>query len=346
LEKNNQMKNERKSSSTISTVLLLVITAVTICIIMSVSILLEGIQLFYLPNNSNNRPGLEMPQQSSSSSSQQSSVASVNSGYQMAYDESLGFFDDIPEEKWLRQKQIASSTIHYYNTNGNTTNSYEGPAVWYANNWHPYFHCNFEDFIGPGGDGGKWVCDPHRVNKPDCLVYSVGSNGKFEFEYFIDKGLEHCEIHIFDFTNYTESMLNWGGVGLKKSSFHAWGLGSNEGVTNIRRKNNLLFKSFRDTVQELGHTGRMIDLFKIDCEGCEWDTYANWLNTDESGILGIRQILVETHGTPHQNNNTVNFFNGLHDAGYVIFHSEPNIEFGLGKCVEFSLLKLSPSFFS
>mmetsp|Transcript_16858 Transcript_16858/g.19413 ORF Transcript_16858/g.19413 Transcript_16858/m.19413 type:complete len:270 (-) Transcript_16858:18-827(-) len=261
----------------------------------------------------------------------------------MAYDESLGFFDDVSTEKWLRQKQIASSAMHYYNSDKNSKN-YTGAPVWYANNWHPYFHCNFEDFVGPGGDGGKWVCDPHRVNKPGCLVYSIGSNGKFEFEKFIESGLEHCEIHIFDFTNYTHTMIDlWQ---LERSYYHVWGLGANDGKNNVRnfKARKFVFKSFRETVQELGHTGRMIDLFKIDCEGCEWDTYTNWLDIEESGIKGIRQILVETHATPVA--KTTKFFDALYNDGYVIFHKEPNIEFGIGACVEFSFLKLDSSFIS
>eukprot|EP00746_Dinoflagellata_sp_MGD_P063694 gnl/MRDRNA2_/MRDRNA2_267071_c0_seq1.p1 gnl/MRDRNA2_/MRDRNA2_267071_c0~~gnl/MRDRNA2_/MRDRNA2_267071_c0_seq1.p1 ORF type:complete len:135 (-),score=13.50 gnl/MRDRNA2_/MRDRNA2_267071_c0_seq1:1-405(-) len=96
-------------------------------------------------------------------------------------------------------------------------------------------------------------------------------------------------------------------------------------------------------VHELGHSGQSIDVFKIDCEGCEWDTYKSWFGAD----VYIRQILVELHrygdGKAHM------FFKDLFDMGYVIFHKEPNIQSSgvpdmSHMCVEMSLLNLSLSF--
>ena len=51
------------------------------------------------------------------------------------------------------------------------------------------------------GDGGKWVCDPHRITEQkDCLVYSVGSNNDFSFEMAVLKDIgPHCEIHTVRF---------------------------------------------------------------------------------------------------------------------------------------------------
>jgi hypothetical protein len=87
---------------------------------------------------------------------------------------------------------------------------------------------------------------------------------------------------------------------------------------------------------ELRH-GR-VDIFKIDCEGCEWQSYKDWIRAD------LRQIVVEVHDSPVAAVN--DFFQGIHDAGYVMFHKEPNIQFSNGQCQEISFLKMQKSFFS
>mmetsp|Transcript_6899 Transcript_6899/g.9884 ORF Transcript_6899/g.9884 Transcript_6899/m.9884 type:complete len:311 (-) Transcript_6899:353-1285(-) len=259
---------------------------------------------------------------------------SIGAGdFQLAYNESLGFFDDIPEKEWLLKKEISKSRVHITFEEENPN-----PQLFYQHNWHPDFSCEMEDFIGPGGDGGKWVCDPHRIDRPGCLVYSIGSNNKFDFELFIEKNLPHCEIHIFDFTDFSSSLELWG---LTNSKFHAWGLKGNDNTNNVQgvKRQEKTFKSIKETVTELGHVGKMIDIFKIDCEGCEWNSYKDWF--DDSGIQ-LRQILVETHQAPPEANP---FFWHLHEQGYVMFHKEPNIMYGGGRCVEFSFLKLSQEFF-
>lgn len=43
----------------------------------------------------------------------------------------------------------------------------------------------------------------------------------------------------------------------------------------------------------------------------------------------MRQILVETHRAPK--GTAQEFFQYLHDKGYVIFHKEPNIQYGGGE---------------
>ena len=91
-------------------------------------------------------------------------------------------------------------------------------------------------------------------------------------------------------------------------------------------------------MKDLGHENRTIDVFKIDCEWCEWFTYKSWL--DENVFL--RQILVETHNAPMP--EARDFFFDLHDAGYVIFSKEANYQ--NNACgVEFAFLKLHTEFF-
>ena len=82
--------------------------------------------------------------------------------------------------------------------------------------------------MGKLGDGGKWVCDPHRILSDtgkagqenldvgrkgvnaagsnvqgSCIVYSVGSNGNYDFEKEVKTHVSpDCEIHTFDIRDY------------------------------------------------------------------------------------------------------------------------------------------------
>lgn len=202
----------------------------------------------------------------------------------------------------------------------------------YQQRYHPNFHCAHEKRIGKKADGGKWVCDPHRISEQKlCLIYSVGSNGDYSFERAIKKSLSpHCEIHTFDFGDYREGAIQSG------SNYHQWG------ISNV---NEGRFKTLERTIEELGHVGRTIDVFKIDCEGCEWDTFQSWLSAN---VL-LRQILVEVHHDKYLDlDKTKMFYNRLEEEGYVIFHREANIMHSfygnLVRALEVAFLKLDKSF--
>ena len=199
----------------------------------------------------------------------------------------------------------------------------------------------------PLGDGPKWVCDPHRIavsanTTKGCLVYSIGSNNDFSFETAVhDHISEKCEIHTFDPT-----------VGASPTEkpdfvdFHPWGLGSSD------EDGKVVLKTMPTLVKDLGHENRQIDIFKIDCEGCEWTTYKDWFG---SGV-NIKQVQVELHyGTleddryahlEHPGPVAHNFFLHLESLGYVIFHKEPNTLGCKGNCIEFSLIKMEKSFWN
>ncbi len=149
-----------------------------------------------------------------------------------------------------------------------------------------------------------------------CLVYSVGSNGDFRFEAGFQSIVpDVCEIHTFDFTDYSSRVPRG-----KNIFFHKWGLKPSYTETKPASSNafrqtipsHLPFKTFQETIRELGHEGRPIDIFKIDCEGCEWSTYKDWIQAD------LRQILVEVHQVPVI---AQDFFSDLQKAGYVTFVS-------------------------
>eukprot|EP00934_Nitzschia_sp_Nitz4_P000026 Nitzschia sp. Nitz4//scaffold18_size181773//13700//14698//NITZ4_001892-RA/size181773-processed-gene-0.1-mRNA-1//1//CDS//3329539942//26//frame0 len=280
-------------------------------------------------------PALEGCSNKSSQSIPTSPLGSTISNIASA--QSFGFLDDVPNDTWKRLQTYHNDFFPNHSPNiqrysGDSGNSH----IWYNDNFHSEFDCPSKQRIPLNlkGDGAKWVCNPHRLEtKRDCLVYSVGSNGETSFEQGIRDVIgDHCEIHTFDmmFRNDLRGDFAKNLKGI--ATFHKWGLG-----TAIQaQRNPQMFKTLAQTMDALGHTNRTIDIFKIDCEGCEWSTVQDWLQQD------IRQILVETHDAPWP--KARDFFFQLHDAGYVIYSKEPNL-YTSGHCVEYGFLKLSLDFF-
>jgi len=225
------------------------------------------------------------------------------------------------------QERLSRYSLFHPNTHG----APESANAWYQNNVEPAITCSHEERIGAAGEGGKWMCDLDALrDKKDCLIYSIGSNNDFSWESAVKARVPNCEIHVFDHTvrNATNKPEN--------VFFHKWGLTA-EKVPNA----NPNLRSLSEISNALGHKDKRVDVFKIDCEGCEWDTHTTWFNSD----LQIEEILVETHhGTanPSPNSRAKQFFTHLHESGYRIFHKEPNVHYsgGSGLCVEFGFRRI------
>lgn len=274
--------------------------------------------------------------------------------FALAARESFGFFDDIPESSWRLKQRIAQTTPHHIMPEKDKVASfYYRPRGWYQNNWEPNFSCSFERFLGPIRDGHKWVCDPHRLKqRKSCLVYSFGSNGNFDFETAVLEEAPHCELHVFDPGSYGQKMkrhLN----NNPNATYHQYGMkASYETDAALLDKPNVLppgtYKTFGEIVTALGHADRTVDIFKMDIETGEWTTFQDWLggsssSSASSSNIHLQQLLLEVHDTPPIVND---FFASLHQAGYAMFHKEPNIQFANGDCVEFGFIKLRASFFA
>jgi len=252
----------------------------------------------------------------------------------MSVRESFGFIDE-PDSQWILRKQIHLAQMRKEASLGEDDAWGESEGkVWFQVHHEPSFHCDLEERLGKAGDGGKWLCNPHTIRKNinagnPCLVYSVGSHGQFDFEQSLKDSISpECEIHIFD----PAPIGTWHVPA--NMSYHPFPLG-----TGVDMVQGVRTKSFGEIVQELGHAGRTIDIFKIDCEGCEWETYKQWL---ASGVE-IRQILVELHWQ-HDARKANQFYKFLYERGYVVFNKEPNTLGCSGECVEYSFLKLDPAF--
>ncbi len=195
--------------------------------------------------------------------------------------------------------------------------------AFFQRNWEPSYTCTALARMGCPGDGGKWVCDPqHYLRMDRCIIYSFGSNNEFSFEEAIHDFNTKCEIFTFDpiVSNPTNK------PGFVK--FRPWGLGSQDSVEES------IF-TLPTIMRNLGH--RNITVLKVDCEGCELDSFNTPSFPAHKGA--IHQILVEVHfdGRPDRVHNFFNFLSGM---GYAIVSKEPNIQFANGNAVEFSLLYL------
>ena len=164
----------------------------------------------------------------------------------------------------------------------------------------------------------------------------------FSVETAIFKRFE-CEIHTFDPTDTTGTWKD-----KAKSAhavFHDLGLGEKKEFVKIMRthaqkkKPKCALDTFRNIVRSLGHDERMIDVLKIDCEGCEWNVFPDIWKDLEKGVYRIGQILVEVHGTDFK--RAAEFFEGARKAGYMIFSKERN-HWGCNgfNCLEFGLVHL------
>lgn len=194
------------------------------------------------------------------------------------------------------------------------------------------------------------MCDPHRLpkiveqrtkekgaDKAGCLIYSVGSGGKWQFEDGMYERLNGlCEIHVFDPGNWAKDRSD---LESRNVHFHKWGFRSSYDEKYKPVVNYGEFFSVAETIKKLGHEGRTIDIFKIDCEFCEWYCFRDWFDID------IRLLLVETHSLPEDRQVALDYFYGFQKANFLLYHKEPNIHpKAKGEGIEWAYIKLHPDF--
>lgn len=59
----------------------------------------------------------------------------------------------------------------------------------------------YGDDKSQAGDTAKMICGADAINQDDCVIYSLGSDNKFDFEEFMLKALDKCKIFTFDCTS-------------------------------------------------------------------------------------------------------------------------------------------------
>eukprot|EP00884_Botryococcus_braunii_P008595 jgi/Botrbrau1/17737/Bobra.0127s0002.1 len=213
----------------------------------------------------------------------------------------------------------------------------------------PHYSCPQKEKVGvlaDLGDNGKWVCGLRTLlQKPDCIVYSFGSNGEVSFEQGILDST-NCEIHVFDPTLGPEAKATV--EALPRTHFHEYGLGGREGLvkssaqlTMGRLTGDFAIKRLGTIMQELGHT--WVDVLKVDIEGSEWDFLEDILA--QPGPVPFTQLQIEFHYYPAQGHNIGRIRQLLLKMlakDLRVFSTEPNywwLNSGY-ECIEYSYLQV------
>ncbi|GJP34018.1 hypothetical protein CLOM_g18501 [Closterium sp. NIES-68] len=192
----------------------------------------------------------------------------------------------------------------------------------------PTYQCPGEERLGVWGDGGKWTCMLPSTIQPKPIVYSIGSNESFSFEYEISQEL-HIRTDTFDPfipKEAQERMKN-----LPFIRFHGIGVASDADINNYHKWfPKMKFMKLTEIMESLGHT--YVDVLKIDCEGCEENFIKELVEanhhkvgalTIHGGRLPFGQMLCEFHRTDMPN-RTLPLVYGMENLGYRMFHIEPN----------------------
>lgn len=263
------------------------------------------------------------------------------SSFNLANKESLGFFKDVPEFSWLLyKKRFQATQPNYDRSNEKKFERWSRNSNYFwASQFEPEFTCPHEMRLGKLGDGGKWVCDPHRIEKDSCLVYSVGCNGNYMFEAEVFKHVsEKCQVHTFDITGYGRQ-VDFADAAKKLNPsylhFHKWGLG------DAKQNAKVVMKPFKDIIKDLNHENQVIDIMKIDCERCEYAQFESWLKDWKDTGVTVRQVQLEIHGSDLP--GVVDLFIAFQKAGYVMFHKEANY-INQSKAIEAAFVLLSNDF--
>jgi Methyltransferase domain len=137
---------------------------------------------------------------------------------------------------------------------------------------------------------------------------------------------DDAQVHVFDPTSEGDTMtLRAAAFGYQ---YHTIGLGSQQQSDDGEQLQNGPLLTLQQIMTALNHTGRTIDVFKMDCEGCEYDTLIPQVfEPMRDGKLSIGQLQLEVHlpeAGPQPLQKIIPLFNGADAAGLRIFHKERN----------------------
>ena len=135
-----------------------------------------------------------------------------------------------------------------------------------------------------------------NITPNDCLVFTLGIADQWTFEDWI--GQQGCEVHAFDPTiAYLDRHL------AHKSDnviFHYEGLKGNSSTVSAEShvssygKLGGEFYTLNELWKKYGNN-RKINMIKIDCEGCEWESFVDAARFYPEALENTCTIVIEVH---------------------------------------------------
>ena len=192
------------------------------------------------------------------------------------------------------------------------------------------------------GDG-KLVCHLETLKtKPECIIYSLGSDGNVDFENNMLKETL-CDIFIFDCTLNEEKTQTVHNAVAKHQRLHFYPicLGGDDDVKSA-------YRSLASLMKEYGHT--FIDLLQMDIEGYEFRVvealFSGWLKGDAAlpSQISMEQHYLTQPGLAWGGHvpglsagDMAILWINLAEMGYVIVAAEP--QSACSYCIEISAVR-------
>lgn len=172
--------------------------------------------------------------------------------------------------------------------------------------------------VGPEHDDGGWTLCLDQPLKDPCLVVSIGVGNLPQFDIGMAKDYG-CEVHSYDPTISVDSgaVKAIQSAGTSKNHYYHIGLG---GMTKSPNYETRTMPEVVESTSEIYN--KVVQIAKIDCEGCEWDAFVV-----PGALDNIHQLVFELHMWDHKGftiEKAATLFRHLHQLGFRLVHRNFN----------------------